>query len=289
MNSDLMLATACEVAAKIGARAVVSFVDLIPAPAGVPDVPIIRVQELQLDVLRDLTMHDILEVSERHMLDAAVHIYLQRNLESGLVIGVFPYAIIIYDIEEGRNFINLKDFSDIVPREVLHAVLTLALEIAVEGREGRAIGTAFIIGDPEEIFRHSHQAILNPYQGQPAALRDIKNKDNWESVKEFAQLDGVFVVDKSGEIRSAGRTLTSPGGASPSPGPWGGTAQPRPSPTRSRPSASRSPRAEAWCASSGTETARSASVPTSASVVTVRNGYMNCNHFSYHTLELRWI
>ena len=36
MNSDLMLATACEVAAKIGARAVVSFVDPIPIPPGVP-------------------------------------------------------------------------------------------------------------------------------------------------------------------------------------------------------------------------------------------------------------
>lgn len=137
MNGDLMLATACDVAEKIGgARAVVSFVE--PAPpvlAKVPDIPIIRVQELQLDVLKDLTMHDILEVSERHMLDAAVHLYLRRNLETGLVVGVFPYAVILYDIEEGKNFINLKDFSDIVPpREVLHAALSLALEIAVEGR-----------------------------------------------------------------------------------------------------------------------------------------------------------
>lgn len=222
MNGDLMLATACEVAVKIGALAVVSFVDPAPLPPDTPDIPIIRVQELQLDVLKDLTMHDILEVSERHMLDAAVHIYLRRNLESGLVVGVFPYAIIIYDIEEGRNFINLKDFSDIAPREVLHAALSLALEIAVEGREGRAIGTAFIVGDPEEIFQHSHQAILNPYQGQPAALRDIKNRDNWESIKEFAQLDGVFVIDRNGEIRSAGRYLDVTGRGISLPGGLGG-------------------------------------------------------------------
>jgi diadenylate cyclase len=180
------------------------------------------VQELQLDVLKDLTMHDILEVSERHMLDATVQLYLKRKLESGLVVGVFPYAIILYDIEEGKNFISLKDFSDIVPRDVLHAVLTLALEIAVEGREGRSIGTAFIIGDPEEIFKHSHQAILNPYQGQPTGLRDIKNRDNWESVKEFAQLDGVFVIDKSGEIRAAGRYLDVTGRTIMLPGGLGG-------------------------------------------------------------------
>ncbi len=207
MNGELMLATACEVAKKIGARAVVSFIEPAPVIEGEPEIPIIKVQELQLDVLKDLTMHDILEVSERHLLDAAVHLYLRRNFETGLVIGVFSYAIVIYDIEEGKNFISLKDFSDIVSREVLHAVLALALEIAVEGREGRAIGTAFIIGDPDEIFRHSHQAILNPYQGHPASLRDIKNRDNWESVKEFAQLDGVFVIDKNGEVRAAGRYL----------------------------------------------------------------------------------
>ncbi|MDD4568160.1 DisA bacterial checkpoint controller nucleotide-binding protein [Methanoculleus chikugoensis] len=222
MNGDLMLATACDVAEKIGARAVVSFIEPAPVLAKVPDIPIIRVQELQLDVLKDLTMHDILEVSERHMLDAAVHLYLRRNLETGLVVGVFPYAVILYDIEEGKNFINLKDFSDIVPREVLHAALSLALEIAVEGREGRAIGTAFIIGDPEEIFRHSHQAILNPYQGQPGTLRDLKNRDNWESVKEFAQLDGVFVIDKTGEVRAAGRYLDVTGRGISLPGGLGG-------------------------------------------------------------------
>jgi diadenylate cyclase len=219
MNGDLMLKTACDVAASVGARAVVSFIDQIPVES---EIPIIWVQELQLDVLKDLTMHDILEVSERHMLDATVQLYLKRKLETGLVVGVFPYAIIIYDIEEGKNFISLKDFSDIVPRDVLHAVLTLAMEIAIEGREGRSIGTAFIIGDPEEIFRHSHQAILNPYQGQPPALRDVKNRDNWESVKEFAQLDGVFVIDKSGEVRAAGRYLDVTGRSVMLPGGLGG-------------------------------------------------------------------
>ena len=88
MNGELMLATACEVAKKIGARAVVSFIEPAPVIEGEPEIPIIKVQELQLDVLKDLTMHDILEVSERHLLDAAVHLYLRRNFETGLVIGV---------------------------------------------------------------------------------------------------------------------------------------------------------------------------------------------------------
>ncbi len=30
---------------------------------------------------------------------------------------------------------------------------------------------------------------------------------NWESIKEFAQLDGVFVIDETGIIHAAGRYL----------------------------------------------------------------------------------
>ncbi|MGC9434620.1 MAG: DNA integrity scanning protein DisA nucleotide-binding domain protein [Methanomicrobiales archaeon] len=199
-----MLEAGMEVAAGIGARAIVSFTDPQEIESS---IPIIWVQEFQLDVLRDLTIHDILEVSERHMLDAAVQLYLQRTLEKGKVVGVFPHAIIIYDIEEGKTFINLRDYEDLVPRDVMHAILTLALEIAFEGREGRAVGTAFVVGDVEGIFARSHQAILNPFQGHPPDVCDIKSRDNWESVKEFAQLDGVFLIDRNGQVLSAGRYL----------------------------------------------------------------------------------
>jgi len=87
------------------------------------------------------------------------------------------------------------------------AVLTIAMDIAVEGREGRNVGTAFIIGDKDKIFSNSHQAIINPYRGQDIKDCDIRQKDNWESVKEFAQLDGVFVISPKGIILAAGRYI----------------------------------------------------------------------------------
>jgi len=37
--------------------------------------------------------------------------------------------------------------------------------------------------------------------------RDITNPDNWESIKNFAQLDGVFIVREDGHIIAAGRYL----------------------------------------------------------------------------------
>ncbi|KAF1078691.1 diadenylate cyclase [Methanogenium sp. MK-MG] len=199
-----MLNAAAALAKEVGAKAIVSFIEPVDFTC---DIPVIWVQDMQLDVLRDLTMHDILEVSERHLHDAAVQIYISQKYESGTVIGVFPYAILVYDINKGKEFISVQEFDDLVPRGVMTAVLQLALEIAVEGREGHSIGTAFIIGNIEEILSHSHSAIINPYQGHRKEVRDITDRSNWESVKEFAQLDGVFVVDTTGSIQSAGRYI----------------------------------------------------------------------------------
>ena len=49
--------------------------------------------------------------------------------------------------------------------------------------------------------------IINPYQYQNKKDREIFRKENWESIKNFAQLDGVFIISKSGKIISAGRYL----------------------------------------------------------------------------------
>jgi diadenylate cyclase len=203
-DEALMVSTAVDLARQVGARAVVSFTKPVECT---PSIPIIWVQDLQLEILKDLTMHDILEVCEQHMLDAAIQLYLSRRLEEGVVVGVFPYAILIYDMAEGRNFINAREFEDIVPRDVMYATLRLAQEIAIEGREGRSIGTAFIIGDKEAIFSRSRQSVLNPFEGQPPTVCDLRNRENWESVKEFAQLDGVFVVSRDGFVLAAGRYL----------------------------------------------------------------------------------
>lgn len=51
--------------------------------------------------------------------------------------------------------------------ETLEKVLRLAMEIAREGREGRKIGTIFVISDSEETLKHSNPMILDPLYGHP--------------------------------------------------------------------------------------------------------------------------
>ena len=97
--------------------------------------------------------------------------------------------------------------TDIRP-DVFEAVFRTAVEISREGREGKPIGTAFIVGDSPEVLASSKQLILNPFEGHDPSKRLITNPSNVENVKEFALLDGVFIVSGAGVIEAAGRYLT---------------------------------------------------------------------------------
>ncbi|RLI74073.1 diadenylate cyclase [Archaeoglobales archaeon] len=116
-------------------------------------------------------------------------------------------GIVLVELEKSRIQRALSECAERVHPKVLRAVLNVAMSIAQKGREGRKIGTAFVIGDVEEVLKRSRQLILNPYECHPPIERDITNPATWESVREFAQLDGVFVIDETGIIAAAGRYL----------------------------------------------------------------------------------
>ncbi len=92
-----------------------------------------------------------------------------------------------------------------VNTEVLERVIGLAVEIAREGREGRKIGTLFVVGDSGEVMKRSKPLILDPLQGHPDEVKRIEDPNLRETVKELAQLDGGFVVSNSGVVISAAR------------------------------------------------------------------------------------
>ena len=94
-----------------------------------------------------------------------------------------------------------------VNTRTLRKVVDLAVEIAREGREGRKIGTLFVVGDSEEVLRHSRPLILDPLHGHPEHTKRIDDPDVRETLKELAQLDGAFVVSDEGVVLSAARYL----------------------------------------------------------------------------------
>ncbi|HJH31584.1 MAG TPA: diadenylate cyclase [Methanosarcinaceae archaeon] len=146
-----------------------------------------------------------------HVENTAAIEQMLGQLKSGIVVGIVgtkdSTAIVIHDLGDNPLIKTMQECEERVPPNVLRAVLTVSFDVAATGREGKQVGTAFIVADMNEVMKRSHQMILNPYAGHTNEERDILNKQNWESVKEFAQLDGVFIVSEEGIIESAGRYL----------------------------------------------------------------------------------
>lgn len=94
---------------------------------------------------------------------------------------------------------------------VVMAVIDIALDIGALGREGKTVGTAFIIGDTENVLKSSHQAVFNPFKGYPRYERNITRPEVVESIKELAKLDGAFVISEKGIVEAAGRHLDTRG------------------------------------------------------------------------------
>ncbi|SHF89713.1 DisA checkpoint controller nucleotide-binding [Desulfacinum infernum DSM 9756] len=93
--------------------------------------------------------------------------------------------------------------------KTLEAVITLAVEIAREGREGRKVGTLFVVSDSQEVLKRSRSLILDPLFGHPDEVKSVEDPDMRETVKELAQLDGAFIVSDDGVVLSACRYISA--------------------------------------------------------------------------------
>ena len=100
--------------------------------------------------------------------------------------------------------------ADVAPA-VFERLLTLASELGLEGREGRSVGTLFVLGDPEHVLAQSHQLVINPFHGYPEVERNVLDPRLEETIKEFSAIDGAFVVRGDGVVLNAGRYLAPRG------------------------------------------------------------------------------
>lgn len=126
----------------------------------------------------------------------------------------FGYIDSIFVIDVGREFEiltseNISDIFEGVRAEVFETVLNIALELAAQGREGRQVGTIFILGDHERVLQLSRQMIINPFMGYKEEERNILDRNLRETIKEFSALDGAFLVKEDGVLITAGRHLNA--------------------------------------------------------------------------------
>lgn len=106
------------------------------------------------------------------------------------------------------------DVHTVIEHKAFHAimaVLDIALDIGALGREGKSVGTIFVIGDTDNVLEQSHQVVFNPFKGYPRTERLITLPEVVESIKELAKLDGAVVISDDGIVEAAGRFLEGAG------------------------------------------------------------------------------
>jgi len=119
-------------------------------------------------------------------------------------------TLLVLDLGTEPELFSLLDAvafaGDVVPA-VFERALTLAAQLAAEGREGRPVGALFVLGDSERVLAQSRGLVLNPFRGHPEAERNLLDPALEETIKEFSALDGAFVVRGDGVVLTAGTQL----------------------------------------------------------------------------------
>jgi len=129
---------------------------------------------------------------------------------SGVPSSGFLDTLLVIDV--GREFPTVfaksaeTPLGDVEP-QVLEKVLQLAADIAREGREGRPVGTTFVLGDYGHVVRSCRQMVINPFRGYLEEEKNILDPSLEETVKEFSTIDGAFIIRGDGVIMSAGTFL----------------------------------------------------------------------------------
>lgn len=99
---------------------------------------------------------------------------------------------------------------DSVLPEAFERALTIVTELAYEGREGKAIGTMLILGDAKCFEPYIRPLVLNPFLGHTPAECSLLNSALDETIKEYAQLDGGFIINGNGVVVNAGVWIQAP-------------------------------------------------------------------------------
>ncbi|MBN2068242.1 MAG: PTS sugar transporter subunit IIA [Opitutales bacterium] len=155
-------------------------------------------------------------------LRSAIIIGLTRNIfkfsDRVCCIGGLPSSnqldtLIVVDIEREFQSVMTQN-EDLLPKnvkiEVVERMLAIATELAVEGREGKPVGSLFVVGNTEVINPMIKPLVLNPFYGYKEEDRNVLNPFMDETIKEFSVIDGCFVIRGDGVIESAGSLIHAP-------------------------------------------------------------------------------
>jgi DNA integrity scanning protein DisA with diadenylate cyclase activity len=232
----MMLETACAIAKKSNSKGVLLYADMIEDFEALAKIAQEKQVDLILAIKDESSFQDATSVFKKvlripdvplgrmNRMKMAIIQALSKGLvkkgDKWICLSGVPQTKALDNLlilEFGKEFeiissSDLPVISEIVRPEVFETVLSLALEISIEGKEGRKpVGTIFVLGKHEEVLKFSHPMVINPFQGYPEEERNILDHRLKQTVKEFSSIDGAFIFREDGVILAAGRHLDASG------------------------------------------------------------------------------
>jgi diadenylate cyclase len=234
--SNTVIGHALEMADRVGARAVFIWAELVPKMRAldasrrpfniylvtqdtdklvmpdaeackvlkVPNIPVGRVGKIKVAMVM---------AASRGLLKAGDRVVCVSGLPEANMLDTIMVLQVGTETEV-MSTSEIGDFATLMKPGVFDTVLELALELANEGREGKPVGTIFVIGNTRALKEHVRQLVLNPFKGYTEKERQILDPSVRGTIKEFSTIDGAFIIDHRGVVQSAGsylETRTVPG------------------------------------------------------------------------------
>ncbi len=170
-----------------------------------------------------------LQVIELNMADSPVYDRLTQALLEAVADDLVPpgsSVVVMYsgfDAEgiDSVSLVNLGEHLDRltgrdlrrletrVPLDTLKLVVDLAVEIGREGREGKPVGTMFVVGDTRKVLASSRSVGFDPVRGYSRKDRSLNDPRVREGIKEIAQMDGAIIISSDATVEAACRYVDS--------------------------------------------------------------------------------
>ncbi len=189
-----------------------------------PSRPMSRSEKSLKKKEEDVASIELRSVSEQRLsqLRSAVLIGLTRGLIASedklCCLGGIPGSnlldtILVVDVAKEFQSVLVSE-KDLLPKtvkvEVIERLLSIATELAVQGREGKPVGCLFVVGDSAKVSTMVKPLVLNPFYGYAEVDRNVLNPFMDETIKEFSSIDGAFIIRGDGVIESAGTLVHAP-------------------------------------------------------------------------------
>jgi DNA integrity scanning protein DisA with diadenylate cyclase activity len=156
----------------------------------------------------------LLEAVARDKLHSGAHVIVLYNgieVEAGAPEHIDSLSVIhLGEHLERLTAQDLRKLDTHVPLETLRAVVDLATEIGREGREGKPVGTMFVVGDHRKVRAMARPLNFNPFRGYSDAERDVRDPRVREQLKDIAQLEGAFIIRRDGVAMDACMYIDAP-------------------------------------------------------------------------------